>query len=93
MTALGALGDTSGAYAINDSGAVVGFSNLPNDNTWHGCMWSDGNINDLGTLGGDTIAYGINSAGEVVGTSSIYSDFYEPHAFLWKDSLMVVSMI
>jgi probable HAF family extracellular repeat protein len=72
---LGTLGDDSFAYAINDSGTVVG-TYIPSDGRWyqHGFIWSEATgMVDLGVPGGgDSMTAvcqptAINSAGHVVG--------------------------
>ena len=71
MKDLGTLGGaTSGAYAINNSGQVVGSADTPNYT--HAFLYSGGTMSDLGTLGGTTsIAQGINASGQVIGNSQI----------------------
>jgi len=85
---LGTLGgDASAAYAINDSGYVVGDSDTANGDR-HAFLWSSkGGLYDLGTLGGDlSSAYGINSGGWVVGNAVIGNG--EWHAFVWTSEGM-----
>jgi probable HAF family extracellular repeat protein len=74
--------------AINDSGQVVGWSDLPGDATTHAFLWQDGNMTDLGTLPGDTssFAYGINDSGQVVGQSCDQDG--NCRAFLWQRGSM-----
>src|SRR5215469_1966986 len=70
VTDLGNLGGVLNnvAYAINNSGQVVGSSDLPGDNVpgatpvTHAFFWQDGVMIDLGTLPGDfwSAAFGIN---------------------------------
>ena len=79
MVNLGTLGGSSGAYGINNSGQVVGYTGSPN----HAFLWDSTNgMIDLGTLGGDSSdSQAINNAGQVVG----YADttvVSENHAFL-----------
>jgi len=85
ITDLGALpGDSlSVPYAMNNEGAVVGFSEPQGSNNRHAFLWTQtGGMRDLGTLAGDStsIAYGINDSGEVVGYSSSTD---ASHAFTW----------
>lgn len=58
------------AYAINNSGAIAGSSQIP-ANLFHAALWSNHSVTpqDLGTLpGGNTsVAKGINSSGQIVG--------------------------
>lgn len=81
MRDLGSLGgDNSTALALNDRGDVVGYSELPNTESYqshsqiwllHAFLYTNGKMRDLGTLPGDivSIANGINAEGQVVGTS------------------------
>jgi probable HAF family extracellular repeat protein len=75
------------AYAISDSGTVVGQTLDANMNR-HAFSWTQtGGITDLGTLGGgESSALGINSHGWIVGTSLTSSGNGLPHAFLWTAS-------
>ena len=68
---LGTLGGSrSYASAINDSGQVVGSSNLAGDQNNRAFLYKDGKMTDLGTLGGTSSeAKGINISGQVVGWS------------------------
>ena len=68
---LGTLGGShSWASAINDSGEVVGSSNLAGDQNNHAFLYKDGKMTDLGTLGGtSSVAKGMNISGQVVGWS------------------------
>jgi probable HAF family extracellular repeat protein len=85
MQDLGTLGgSTSIAYAINDSGTVVGQADLANGDQ-HAFSWTQsGGMQDLGTLGGhESVAFGINDAGQIVG-ESYPANGVAPHAFLWS---------
>jgi probable HAF family extracellular repeat protein len=76
------------AYAINNSGQVVGGSYLSDNATYHAfvCSTNPGTMTDLGTLGGDvSCAYSININGQIVGLSYL-SDNVTCHAFLCTNS-------
>jgi probable HAF family extracellular repeat protein len=82
MVDLGTLGGDSSAYAVNESGQVVGYSYIAApgaDVEYHGFSWTaHGGIVDLGTLGGvSTQAVAVNESGQVVGYSNT------GHAFSW----------
>jgi probable HAF family extracellular repeat protein len=88
---LGGTGGIAGnhACALNNHGQVVGHSELPNDTTFHGFLWTAAKgMRDLGTLPGDSasLGLGINDGGEVVGASLDAS--FNPRAFLWESSGM-----
>jgi len=71
-------GDYSAAYAINDSGVVVGTSNTAT--TMHAFSWTSAQgLTDLGTLPGENAssALAINNQGQIVGSSG-------DHAALWS---------
>ncbi len=90
MTDLGSLGGVfAEATGLNDSGQVVGFSDITGDLTSHPFLWQRGSrIRDLGTLGGSkgTAAW-INNAGHVVGNANLAGD-QAHHGFLWVDGTM-----
>jgi probable HAF family extracellular repeat protein len=75
------------AFAINDSGTVVGQSPVANAYR-HAFSWTaTGGIKDLGTLGGgESTALSINSRGWIVGTSLTKSGSGLLHGFLWTPS-------
>ncbi len=88
-------GQTSAAYAINDSGLIAGAATLaPATSAYpqHAALWQNGQVTDLGTLGGpNSLAYGINATGQVVGASDIAAplDGYRgQHPFLWQSGQM-----
>jgi probable HAF family extracellular repeat protein len=89
MIDLGSLGGTCGqAWAMNNRGQVVGFSDLPGDAGDHAFLWDHtGGMQDLGTLGGDTGgAAAINDEGDIVGGDS-RSDG-SGGSFLWSHGVM-----
>jgi probable HAF family extracellular repeat protein len=74
VTDLGTLGGTySRATSINDSGQVVGNSNIagdPGNNIHHAFLYSNGTMIDLGTMGGtNSYANSINNLKQVVGVT------------------------
>jgi len=72
-------GSTSYGTGINDSGAVVGYSNLLSG-VQHGFLYTNGNMTDLGALGGvgnTSQANAINNKGVIVGTSNNLAFVYE----------------
>ena len=86
VTDLGTLGGTSSyANGINDSGQVVGISNIHSNMETHATLWSNGTVTDLGTLGGiGSAAFGINASGQIVGYAYT-SGNGPPHATLWSN--------
>ncbi|RZL01003.1 MAG: PEP-CTERM sorting domain-containing protein [Rubrivivax sp.] len=73
VTALGLLpgGTYASAYAINDSGTVVGYGNSTTG-SGEAFRWSGGTFSNLTTQSGGVLksAYDINNAGTIVGGSS-----------------------
>ena len=67
----------SAAVGINDSGAVVGYSNMESQiaTNFAAVQWSStGTLTQLGTLGGSSsAAFEINSAGEIAGDAFLRS--------------------
>jgi len=87
MIDLGTLGGgNSTAYAINESGQVVGWANVVGGSI-HGFLWQSGAMTDLGTLGGNySRAADINQVGQIVGRSKTSAG--PRHAFLWESGTM-----
>lgn len=87
---LGSLGGKTGntAFSINNSGEVVGISDLSGDKTFDAFLWKDGKMTDLHTLPGDvsSVGLGINDVGDVVGVSIDGSGNIRP--VLWHDGKM-----
>jgi probable HAF family extracellular repeat protein len=90
MTDLGTLGGTAGwPWFLNDSGQVVGQSNLADDVHFHAFLWERGVLKDLGTLGGNNSSpRWVNDAGEIVGRADLYPGLITRHGFLWKNGVM-----
>jgi probable HAF family extracellular repeat protein len=85
MTDLGTLGGySSAAYAINDSGQIVGSANRATG-SYHAFLYSNGTMSDLGALGGALYdcseAYAINGSGQAAGYSGTATGAV--HAFLY----------
>jgi probable HAF family extracellular repeat protein len=81
----------SNALAVNDSGQVVGWSQVNGVN--HGVLWSNTGVyaQDLGTLGGTlSTAFGINNSGLIVGWADTASG--AQHASLWKSPTSIVDL-
>jgi len=78
-------GPTSFHNDLNNSGQVVGQSDLPGGANAHAFVWDKKNgVKDLGTLGGSlSTAIWINDGGDVVGGASTPGD-QSFHATLWK---------
>lgn len=85
FTDLGTLGGNfSYGTALNNSGQVVGYSQVGFYN--HAFIATTAGMQDLGTLGGvESYAYGINSSGSVIGTSYFNSDSTD--AFIYDPSI------
>ena len=82
-------GDTfSNAFAMNQSGAAVGWSG-PCLVTAHALLWQNGSTINLGSLGGsyNNAADYINNRGQIVGYSDLPGDT-ATHAFLWQSGTM-----
>jgi len=88
----------SDAYAINDSGQVVGRSAIydaDGNQIWHAFLFSNGQMKTL-TLGGQpdisySYATAINASGQVVGSSDVYEGgvYKGSHAFLYSNGQMI----
>jgi probable HAF family extracellular repeat protein len=92
MVDIGSLGGTLGIPSwMNNSGQVVGFSNVAEDQSNHAFLWDRHHnppLMDLGTLGGTySGANWINDAGAIVGVSNLAGD-QTARAFLWKNGVM-----
>jgi probable HAF family extracellular repeat protein len=85
---LGTLGgNSSQAYALNNSGQVVGFSFTSNNASSHAVLYSGTGSNniDLGNLGGNvnftSEARNINDSGQIVGNASAPSGYIKAAFF------------
>ena len=91
VTDIGKLTGFTGGLAasgVNDSGAVVGYTNTSGALPEHAFLFSGGVLNDLGTLGGsDSYAQGINDAGQVVGYAYPTGNT-ALHAFLFSGTVL-----
>ncbi len=87
---LGTLGGKgTGAMALNDAGAVVGFSFTKDDAERHAFVFDDAGIHDLGTMGGTfSTASGINAAGVICGYSWTGSATFDILAVVVEDGTM-----
>jgi probable HAF family extracellular repeat protein len=87
---LGSLGGDkgSGAYALNATGLVAGYSFVAGTTFVHAMTNNQGQVLDLGTLGGSqSLTRAVNGSGWVVGWA------YPPglawqRAFVWRDGVM-----
>ncbi len=88
MTSLGNLGGTyAEAWKLNNRGQVVGWMDLPGDESFHPFFWERGTLTDLGTFGGSTgRATWLNERGDVVGVADLPNGLHD--AFLWKNGVM-----
>ncbi len=85
MQDIGTLGGkNSVAYAINNSGKVVGYS-YNASNIIRAFLYSDNVMTDIGALGTYSFATGINDNGQIIGHSNAGSG---EHAFLYSDGIM-----
>ncbi|MEI7671331.1 MAG: T9SS type A sorting domain-containing protein [Deltaproteobacteria bacterium] len=89
-TDLGTLGGRlGGALRINNSGMIVGNSQLPGDSIYHPFLYQNGTMSDLGTLGGlNSFAHDINDAGAIVGQSSVLGPGSPIRPFLYNKGTM-----
>jgi probable HAF family extracellular repeat protein len=89
---LGGTGNGGGIFALNlnNTGQVIGSSDLPGDKVFHAFLWSKlTGMEDIGTLEGDvnSAAVGINDS-EVVTGVSLDADF-NPRAFIRRAGVMM----
>lgn len=88
-------GSESGAYAVNNAGQAVGYSQLANSagTVGHAVVFDNGTVTDLGTLSSNAAASStardISNAGHVVGSSDADGGpFLDRHAFLYSNGVM-----
>jgi probable HAF family extracellular repeat protein len=93
-TDIGTLGGSfSLARALNNSGAVVGFSSLPSESVFRAFVTSGGQMFDAGSLGGTfSAAMAISDTGHIVGDSNVPEDGSVFRAFLVTPSGSVVDL-
>jgi probable HAF family extracellular repeat protein len=86
MIDLGTLGGNDGSpLALNNTGQVIGVSNLAGDQTSDPFLWEKGNLIDLATntIGATVVtANAINDAGEIVGGAAFANAPFD--AYLWR---------
>jgi probable HAF family extracellular repeat protein len=90
LTDLGSLGGVkgSGAYALNGTGVVAGYSFISGSTNVHAMLNDHGVVEDLGTLGGtQSLARALNASGWVVGWA-YPTGFDWQRAFLWRNGTM-----
>ena len=94
MRDLGGFGGTcTVASAINNSGQVVGVSNVAGDTSHHAFLWEKGVFRDLGgSLGGfSSGADAINEKGETVGYAALPGETYT-HAAFWEKPGQIIDL-
>lgn len=91
---IGTLGGSfSLARALNNSGAVVGFSSLSSESVFRAFVTSGNQMFDAGSLGGTfSAAMAISDAGHIVGDSNVPEDGSVFRAFLVTPSGSVVDL-
>lgn len=92
MVDIGTLGGICGfVNGLNNSGQVIGWSDLIGDTIAHPFLWDPNaspHLQDLGTLGGSKgLATALNDAGDVAGGATTQDD-QEFHAFFWRNGVM-----
>jgi probable HAF family extracellular repeat protein len=93
LGSVSAVGNSSGAAAINDNDLIVGTTSVGttcSNVTSHAFSYSNGAMTDLGTLGAATLtsaANGVNNTGEIVGMSAVDSSGTQ-HGFIIENGLM-----
>jgi probable HAF family extracellular repeat protein len=85
----------SEAYAINNSGQVVGDYLIADHTAFHAFLYSNGTFTDIGNANSrETVAYSINEAGTIVGATWVVPDNScrecqeYPHAFVYENGVM-----
>jgi probable HAF family extracellular repeat protein len=94
---LGSLGGSSTyGYGINNSGAVVGQSDISNTPDpvyglppFHGFQWVGGVLTDLGQIVGSNFSYAVsmNDAGMIIGAADVIG-YAGAHAIIWNQGTM-----
>lgn len=86
VTDLGTLGGSeSRAFGINQSGRVVGESDISaSPEPENPFSWTNGTLTDIGTFGsGSGAAHSVNDVGLAVGAADTVSS--QTHSFIWSD--------
>lgn len=85
----------SGAYAISDSGQIIGAAFPKFSHQGHGFSYNQGVLTDLGLLltsgsrDARSVVVGINQTGDIVGTATVSTGFDNiSHAFLYHNGKM-----
>lgn len=84
VIALPSLGGTSRGNAINESGTIAGYSNLPGG-VRHAALWENAAVTDLGTLGGPNSSVtwpGLTNKGSIAGIAETAA--IDPNAENWS---------
>lgn len=87
--------ESTGAFAINNAGQVVGTAGVPPDAGTHGVLWRNGSIVDIGTVDGIrySTANAVNAAGQVVGTADpLCQPCPAPRAWIWQSGVPITAL-
>ncbi len=88
ITRVPTLGANVNVNALNNRGAVAGFSSFATNEPPHAFLFNQGVLQDLGTLGGSvSAANAVNDSNIVAGSSGVLGDL-AVHAFVFRDGTM-----